>query len=217
MPENWNATGDFDQVVDGLEAITLHRRGAGAPAIDLKALRQSTTSSEAEASNGAVIQSDVVWEYASGSEGPARIGDLVIDSLGRKNAVLVVETLALGARSRITTRSLAIEYELGIVVAIEEAVWGDSGGTPVVTAWRTLRPAEPARIQPVETTVDASASPSRSSKKYRVFLLSETPLDHNHRIVGADGVVYQVDRFLQAERIDALAIAEVSVADPEAE
>jgi hypothetical protein len=41
------------------------------------------------------------------------------------------------------------------------------------------------------------------------MLADEIPLDHNHRIVGLDGSVYQVLEYSQAERIDTLPIATV--------
>jgi hypothetical protein len=41
------------------------------------------------------------------------------------------------------------------------------------------------------------------------MLADETALDHNHRLVGPDGSIYQVLEYAQAERIDTLPVAVV--------
>ena len=67
----------------------------------------------------------------------------------------------------------------------------------------------PARIQPEQTTIDNTADPPTSTATYRVMLADDTPLDHNHRLVGPDGAIYQILEYTQAERIDTLPIAKV--------
>jgi hypothetical protein len=41
------------------------------------------------------------------------------------------------------------------------------------------------------------------------MLADDTALDHNHRLVGPDGSIYQLVEYTQAERIDALPVATV--------
>ena len=92
---------------------------------------------------------------------------------------------------------------------IQQAIWEDGGSGPEIVGWTTLRTAVPARIQPDHTTIDNAAAPPSSSATYRVLLADDTPLDHNHRLVGPDGMIYQVLEYGQAERIDMLPLATV--------
>ena len=41
------------------------------------------------------------------------------------------------------------------------------------------------------------------------MLADDTPLDHNHRLVGSDGEIYQLLEYTQAERFDTLPVATV--------
>jgi hypothetical protein len=89
-------------------------------------------------------------------------------------------------------------------------VWDDPGGGPEIVGWQMLRPNVRARVQPISTTVDHEADPPTSVATYRVTLGEQLELDHNHRLIGPDGAIYQVLEFSQAERIDALPMAVVT-------
>jgi hypothetical protein len=66
-----------------------------------------------------------------------------------------------------------------------------------------------ARIQSHETTVDESAEPVTSTALYQVTLDDDSPLDHRHRIVGGDGLIYRVVSYAGAGRIGELPVAVV--------
>lgn len=207
MPIDWNPTGDFSSILDASEAITLHRRGGAGTVEIASAWRFVDRLSEAEPTGGFAQRRDVAWQF----EWPAgivlpQLGERLIDAVGNSYTILAIECLQGGTRLRCESRNLRIAYGLDCLVDIEQAVWdGD-----MITDWTTYRPAVHARIQPSEMTVDETATPITSTALYRVTL--EDPklaLDHNYRIVAADGAVYRVASFSGARRIDSLPVAVV--------
>jgi hypothetical protein len=210
MAVELNVGGDFDTILDGFEQVTLRRRGSAETFVVPKAWRYSSQSEAADAGVAGAARNDVVWQFSwdEATDKP-RIGDLLIDADDECWTILSVENLGAKTRLRCATRSLSIVYRLFDRVEIQQAIWGDLGSGPEIVGWTTLRTAVPARIQPQQTAVDADATPPTSTATYRVVLDDETALDHNHRIVGPDGTVYQIVEYAQAERIDALPVATV--------
>jgi hypothetical protein len=209
MPIEFNIADDFATIVDGAQATTLKRRGSATTIAVPKAWRYSLIAQAAEPGVAAAVQSDVVWQFGwSDSVEKPRVGDLLIDAAHECWTILSVEVRGNNSRLRCQTRNLRIAHELTNRIEIQHAICdGESG--PEITGWTTLRTAVPARIQPDRTVVDDSADPPTSTSTYRVLLDNDTPLDHNHRILDAEGRAYRVLEYLQAERIDALPTARV--------
>ena len=157
-----------------------------------------------------VARTDVVWQFAwaEGVELP-RIGDTIIDAANECWTILSVEVRGANSRLRCVTRSLRIVHQLDDRLEIQAAVWEDSGSGPEIVGWTPLRTAVPARIQPDQVTIDHTTDPPTSTSTYRILLADDTPLDHNHRLIGSDGTVYQILEYAQAERINALPVATV--------
>ena len=61
-----------------------------------------------------------------------------------------------------------------------------------------------ARIQPVEVKVGAENSARCATSTYRIFVEDDLPLDHTHRIRGADGNVFQVTAITGSARLGEL-------------
>lgn len=205
-----NIAGDFDAIIDLTEPATLKRRRSAETVAIPKAWRYSSLAQQAETGMPGVAQSDLVWQFGWAAEVDLpRIGDSVIDAANECWTILSVEERGAKTRLRCNTRSLRIIHQLIDRIDIQEAVWEDSGSGPEIVGWTTLRAAVPARIQPEHTSIDNTADPPTSTATYRVMLADDTPLDHNHRIVGPDGAIYLLFEYTQAELIDTLPIAKV--------
>jgi hypothetical protein len=85
VTELFDPTGDFEQVVDGLEAVTL-APADGTPAIELLAMRRSPTAQEIGWLRDAMglKLDDIVWHFSAAALGgyePAA-GDTITDGAG---------------------------------------------------------------------------------------------------------------------------------------
>jgi hypothetical protein len=84
----------------------------------------------------------------------------------------------------------------------------DGGGN--ITGWTMLQTNVPARIQPDRNVlVLKKDEPPTTDQFYRVILGVQIPLTHLNRIVGPDSSTYDFVEYTQAERIDALPVAQV--------
>jgi hypothetical protein len=211
MSVDLDTTGDFDAIIDAAEAITLKRRATATTIAVPKAWRFSSLTQQAEPAMPGVAQWDVVWQFSwNDSVDAPRIGDILIDAANDCWTILSIEVRGAKTRLRCTARNLRIVYELVDRIEIQAAIWEDSGSGPEIVGWTTLRAAVPARIQPDRTVVDTTADPPTSTATYRIMLADDTPLDHNHRLVGPDGTIYQLIEYSQAERADTLPAATVT-------
>jgi hypothetical protein len=201
---------DFSTILDGAEPVSLKRRGAADTVAVPKAWRYSSESAEAQAGISGVARTDVTWQFTwDEAVDRPRVGDLLIDAANECWTILAVVERGNRSRLQCNTRNLRLVHQLDDRIEIQQAIWEDLGSGPEITGWTTLRTAVSARIQPDQTIVDNATDPPTSSATYRVLLADDTPLDHNHRLVGPDGAVYQVQNYTQAERIDALPMATV--------
>jgi hypothetical protein len=158
------------------------------------------------ATGGRVVRTDVVWQIAwDNVNDDPRPGDWIVDADGRKWTVLAIEWRGARSRLNVETRQWAI---LGPTawIDVQQAVWDDLGSGPEIVDWQTIQTAVPAWIQPLQTTVDTAADPISSTATYEVYLGEPLTLDHNHRVVGADGTVYELMDVTRAARIDRPAV-----------
>src|SRR3990172_7295877 len=155
MALEFNIGSDFSTILDGVEAITLKRRGSAATVAVPKAWRYSSETQEAEVGVAGVVRCDVVWQFEwDESADVPRVGDALIDAANECWTILAV--VARGSRSRLQciTRNLRVVHQLDDRIEIQEAVWEESGSGPEIVGWRALRSTVSARIQPNRTTVD---------------------------------------------------------------
>jgi len=211
MAVELNIRDDFSTILDGFEAVTVRRRHSAALVAVPKAWRYSSLTDQAEADVAGVARSDVVWQFAwdDAIDQPC-VGDAIIDAANECWTILAIEERGAKTRLLCRTRNLRIVHELVDRIDVQQAIWEDSGSGPEIVGWTTLRTAVPARIQPDQVVVDNAATPPTSTATYRVLLGEPIALDHNHRIVGPDGSVYEMAEYAQAERVDTLPIATVT-------
>jgi hypothetical protein len=107
MPITWNAAGDFADVVDGLEPVTLRRAGTLVEVPIAAALRFSQMKTAAEAGSGFTFQTDCVWQFEwEDAESPPLVGDDILDADDHEWTILQVERLRAQTRWRCLTREL---------------------------------------------------------------------------------------------------------------
>ena len=202
---------DFSELVDGLEPVTLRRRGS-AKSLKIKAAyREQAETQEAEPSGGAAQQADVVWHLQlPGEESAPRLGDLVVDAQANHWTLLEVEQLSRLGRWKCATRELRIAYGCNDRVDVERAVWEDLGSGPEIVDWKYVRTALPVRIQLEEQEiVNAAATPPTKQSIYQVVLSESIGIEPDDRLVAEDGTSYRVQSLKQADRIDVLPMARV--------
>lgn len=212
MAIDLNVAGDFDAIVDTSEPATLKRRGSATTIALAKAWRYASITQEAQSGVSVVARDDVTWQFAwPEAVDLPRIGDAIIDAAGECWTILSVEVRGARSRLRCVARNLRIVHALDDRIEIQQAVWEDGESGPEIVGWQTLRAAVPARIQPEQVTIDHTGNAPTSTSTYRVLLADDTPLDHNHRLVGPDGAIYQIREYSQADRIDVLPIVVVAL------
>jgi len=216
MTLDFDLTGDLADVADGLETVTLLRRGAtpGSPGtVVTGALRRSAATAEPVVGNrqevrrqantgGNVLAGDAVWHLPAEQLGePPGLGDLIVDGSAARWTILEVQPATLASRWRVSARNLVVAHGLDDTIKVLQASYakGTSGAAePVWHVWRTgIR----ARIQEQDARVATEHRARRAARRYRIFLEEELKLDNTHRVQGPDGTIYRVLGTVGPERL----------------
>jgi hypothetical protein len=196
---------DLASVADGLEAVTVARRGSSASTAVAHALRQALRTREAERSQGRYTAGDVVWQLpVSELSEPPRPGDILLDAGGHRWTVLDVSQAALASRWRCVARNLAVAHGLDDYIDLEKAEFAKGAGGADEPTWRVWRTGLRARVQPASAEVRTEHDQQATAARFKVFLADEVALDHTVRIRGPDGTIYAIARYTKADAIDAL-------------
>jgi hypothetical protein len=201
----FDPSGDLADVADGLEAVSLTRRGSSASTVVAHALRQAVRTREAERSQGRYTAGDVVWHLPASelTEAP-RPGDILVDVGGRRWTVLEVGQAALASRWRCVARNLAVLHGLDDYIDLEKAEFAKGAGGADEPSWHVWKAGLAARIQPASAAVRTEHHQQTTAARFKVFLAEDVALDHTMRIRGPDGTLYSIAGYAKAETIDAL-------------
>jgi hypothetical protein len=215
MTRDFDPSDDLGRIADGLEAVTLARRGStpgGAPAPIAHALRRSVSMREAAASDGRYTAADVTWHLpvAELAQSP-RLGDLIRSGDGRQWTVLEVRLTTLGTRWRCTTRSLAVVYGLDDTITILKAAYVQGAGGAAEATWLPWKTGVRARIQPLRSSPGGQHESRQVIARCQIFVEEELALSPAHRIAGPDGTIYKVLGVTAAERLGELQTIEAEV------
>ena len=209
MAIEFDVRDDFAAIVDGGEPISLRRQGSADLISVPRAWRFSSETTELRTGIADVARNDIVWQFSwDESLDLPNLGDVIIDSADRCWTIVSVSEFRAKSRLRCLARNLYFVHAINDRIEIQEAIW-DGELEPMVVGWRVLRSAVPARIQPTRVTVESEESPVSSESLYRIVLGEQIPLDHNHRLIGPDGSIYEITTYEDAERIDTLPMATV--------
>ena len=206
---------------DGLEAVTLLRRGSTsgiAGTAIAHALRRAISAAEAAIvttgdvhknvpSDGQYAAAAVVWHLPV-TELPLapQLGDVILDGQGQRWTILEVKRATLGTRWRCETGNVTVAFGLDDTISVLKTVPGGGGST-----WRTWKTGVRARIQPVETKITTASGTSSTTTLYRVFVQENLELDHTCSLRGPDGTIYTITDVTGAERIGELQVIQVQV------
>ena len=218
MSFNFDPSDDLGLVADGVETVTLLRRGSTidtAGETIVRAVRRSMSAAEATilasgdvhktvAGDGLHTAFAVVWHLPCTELAAApRLGDVLLDADGQRWTILGVKHATLGARWRCETRNVAIAYGLDDTISILKAVTS--------VKWRIWLTGIRARIQPLRTVVTTSDDIATTTHTYRIFIEENLMLSHTCRIRGPNGALYAILSSTGAERIGELQTIEAKL------
>lgn len=193
---------DFADVVDGLEAVTLNRRGSSDDVAVASALRREVTTKEAAASDGKYAAGDTRWHFPTDEVADTpNVGDTIVEAGGDRYHILSVNRDTLSARWKCVSRNLTIFYGLDRVVTIRKSKKTNTKGVST-RSWRTVRTVA-ARVQPVGGEDPRLAGAENRTehnarqlvKSVSIFLAEDIELTPAHRIVEPDGTQWDVKSY----------------------
>ena len=196
---------DFEDVTDGLEAVTLERRGSDDTAIT-NALQRAIDDREIAESNGKLVAGDVRWHIpvVEASTKP-RLGDVIKDASDLRFTILDVQNATLEHRFRCIARNLRVVYGLDDTIEILQAHYvKGSGGAMEPDHWDVVKAGIRARVQPVESDIGEQYSSRRTVKRVEILFEDVEPrveITQLNRIRTVDGKIYKVTGFTGAEQI----------------
>lgn len=196
--------GDFEAVVDGLEAITLTDRAAADTAI-AKAQRRSVTQREADASDGHYTTSDTSWIFQTNRVvGIPQPGWTITDGDSNIWTLLEVNEEKLLGLYRCISRDLAIANRLDTLVTLQVATYAKGTGGAQEATWANQTTNLRARIQITGASEEVKLNQRRMPKLVTIFIEVQQLITNNHRFVGSDSTVYRVIGWRDPDRIDKL-------------
>jgi hypothetical protein len=194
MSVGFDPTADFADITDGLEAVTLLRRGVSVTVTVSCALRRALSTNELGASDGKYVSGDIRWHLPVEEVAAAPdLGDVILDNANERWVILEWAKQTLGARWRCVARSLRIANGLDNTVTIEKATIAKGTAGAIERTWTVHRTGIRARVQEMSATTAVEQGAMRTAKRYRIFLESDESLDHTHRIKDREGNYYQID------------------------
>jgi len=195
---------DFEDIADGLEAVTLNRRGSSSNVSITNALQRALTTREIEASDGKYRAGDVRWHLPEAETTTApSLGDVIVDASSNRWTILDKQHATLENRWRLICRDVGISYGLDDTVDILRNVYtkGTSGADEPTA--KVYRAGVRARIQPVDTEIDVEHAARRRVQTFAIFLGEDLDIKPKYQ-VRHEGTIYKVTRYEGAERIGQL-------------
>jgi hypothetical protein len=185
MTTDFDVSGDFAAVTDGVEPVTFRRRDAAAdsPCTPVPhALRRAAATAEGAVHNlynsekqapsgGRYTAADVTWHLPCEelSEAPDP-GDVILDAAGQRWTILEAKLATLGTRWQCTARNLALACGLTETIVVLRATYGKGPGGAAEPAWFPWRTGVRARIQPAEVNMSPGPHAQQTAARYRIFL-----------------------------------------------
>lgn len=184
---------DFADVVDGLEAVTLLRRGSSTTVAVTHALERQVTTREAAASYGKYTQADVTWHLPAEECASAPLaGDQILDGDGVRWTILEVRKSTLGTRWACVCRDLVVAYGLNDTVAILKASYAKGTGGAQEPTWLAWKTGVRARVQPERAEVAVELGARRTAERFLIYIAEDVQLDHSCRVQDEAGAVYKI-------------------------
>ncbi len=213
MTSNWNTEGDFAEVVDTLEPVTLLSKGGQEEAIYDKVWKFHVQSTEIQGTEGAVVHLDAVWQLPIDDQLLTPIvGSRLLEEDSTCWVITKVEVLR--GRTRIRCEARRVELAVGTAewLDIERSIWGevDIEGTltPQILDWHIVRQALRGHIWSLAISQSGSEG-EILQETFRLALTEPYHLTPHHRVRTQAGVIYQVVEGIEAARLGELWIYEL--------
>jgi len=183
MALTFDPTADFADVVDGLEAVTVNRRGSSNDTAVASALQRAINTHEINPTDGKVMAGDVRWHLPiEECETAPRMGDAIVDANSDRWTVLAVHEETLSARWKCICRNLRVAFGLDDTVAIEEASYAKGTAGAAEATWSTWKTGIAARVQPALAEPATEQQQRRTRRQYTIHLGEDVDLKKHHRI-----------------------------------
>ncbi len=212
MSVGFDPSTDFEDITDGLEAVTLNRRGSTPNTSIANALRRKVTQGvagkhEAQISDGQYNINDSAWHLPDAEVGnDPLVGDEIIRDLdSSRYTILQSRHDTLANRWRCVSRNVRVAFGLEDTIRIEQATYAKSTQGAAEPTWKVFRDGIRARIQPVLTDIAVENVAKRFVREVTIFIGEDLPITQNHRVVARDGTIYKITNYKGAERIGELA------------
>lgn len=193
-------TDDFS-VVDNLESVTLTDLQSGGQTV-ASCFSTPLKTREIEASNGRYTAGDRRFHLPTDNvTGKPYVGGTISDA-DYQYTILDVDHAAMSGIWKVACRKLAITVEFDTAITIQLATWAKDGNGVQAATWANEHTGVRAKIQPATEGIEQDENSRTIRKRYQVTFESDQTLDHNRRIVGADGAIYKVLSYARRERID---------------
>lgn len=185
---------DFESICDGLEAVTLNRRGSSSDVSVSAALRRNVSTTEITASNGRLMSGDTRWHLPAAEVATSpRMGDWIVDSSSNYWQILEVRQDTLSNRWRCVTRNLRIAFGLEDTATIEQASYAKGTAGAQERTWTPWRTGVRCRIQQVAQDHGDDFGARRSGKLFRILCEDNYAVTHEHRVKDSEGIYYQIN------------------------
>jgi hypothetical protein len=211
MSVGFDPTADFADITDGLEAVTVQRRGTSATVAVANALQRAVTTQESfistdgstpAASFGKITSADTVWHLPIEEIATSpRVGDVIIDSASKYWTVLLVAEQTLTARWRCTCRDIVAQFCLDDTMTIEKATYSKGTGGAAEAKWPVWKSGVRGRIQTMSTNEDNDAGAKRTEVIYQIMLEKDFKLGTQHRIRDRQNNEYRIRKAINVEDV----------------
>lgn len=186
----WNASGDFQAVVDTLETVTIVRPGDPAESASLAAWRYEETTSTPWDGGDAVVETQTTWQVPHGIDQAApKVTERIMDASGRTWVIEQVERLRGSTRYLCEARETVLRRDRSEVFRVERSIWQEGSEAPELVGW--------AREEAILGTKrllssDYGLSGSEVRRRYQIGLVGDIEIGLGHRIIGQQGEILAV-------------------------
>lgn len=188
MPTSWTAEGDFEEVVDTLEPLTLRRQGRHDPEWTRLCWRFSEVTEDPATVSGLLRRTDTVWQLTLVvGEVPPRPGDLLVDVGGRCMSIKTAEPRQGATRYRCEARHVELAPESAQRFDFQEPIFDDGPEGPTLVGYRTVRPGVLAAIERTSEPVDPE-----ENAPVTLLTTSDPGLRVGDRVLSHRGDLYDV-------------------------
>ena len=205
MSVGFDPSTDFQDITDGLETITLDRRGSSDNVTVTAALQRMISTRELRATGGSPLSSDgklqsgdVRWHLPNAQVTTMpRMGDWIEDVSGNRFQILMVDNSTLQNRWMCAARNLRVAYGLEDTITIERATYAKGDAGAFEDDYKIWKTGVRARIQEDVADMEVDAGAKRTTKEINILLEDDYDIRQSDRIKDRRGTFYRIAGTIQ--------------------